>query len=45
MKSQLATTSFGTLLTKCLTADDGGNVDAMIEAAFAEAVDECEYNG
>ena len=24
---------------------DGGNVDAMIEAAFAEAVDECEYNG
>ena len=43
--SSTARDQVGTLLTKCLTADDGGNVDAMIEAAFAEAVDECEYNG
>ncbi len=43
--SSTARDQVGTLLTKCLTADDGGNADAMIEAAFAEAVDECEYNG
>ena len=43
--SSTARDQVGTLLTKCLTADDGGNVDAMIKTAFAEAVDECEYNG
>lgn len=43
--SSTARDQVGTLLTKCLTADDGGDVDAMIEAAFEDAVDECEYNG
>ena len=33
----------GALLTKCLTAKDNGDVDAMIEDAFQDAVDECEY--
>ncbi len=42
--STTARSQVGTLLTKCLTADDGGDVDAMIEAAFEEAVEECEYN-
>ena len=34
----------GSLLCKCLTADAAGNVDKMIENAFEDAVDECEYN-
>jgi len=42
--SSAARDQVGTLLCKCLTAEDGGNVDAMIEQAFQDAVDECEYN-
>lgn len=42
--SSTARDQVGTLLTKCLSAEDGGDVDAMINAAFEEAVDECEYN-
>ena len=41
--SSAARDQVGTLLTKCLTAEDGGDVDAMIEDAFQDAVDECEY--
>ena len=41
--SSAARDQVGTLLTKCLTAADGGDVDAMIEDAFQDAVDECEY--
>ncbi len=43
--SSTARDQVGALLTKCLTADDGGDVDAMIKAAFKEALDECEYQG
>lgn len=42
--SSTARDQVGTLLSKCLTADDGGNVDQMIKKAFEEAVEECEYN-
>ena len=42
--SSAAREQVGTLLTKCLTAADGGDVDAMIKAAFEDAVAECEYN-
>ena len=41
--SSAARDQVGTLLTKCLTAKDNGDVDAMIEEAFQDAVDECEY--
>ena len=41
--SSAARDQVGTLLTKCLTAADGGDVDAMIEDAFQDAIDECEY--
>ena len=43
--SSTARDQVGALLTKCLSADANGNVDAMIDAAFKAAVDECEYNG
>ena len=43
--SSTARDQVGALLAKCLTADDGGDVDAMIKKAFKEAIDECEYNG
>ena len=33
----------GALMSKCLTMT-GSNVDAQIESAFEEAIDECEYN-
>lgn len=42
--SSTARDQVGTLLSKCLTATAGGNVDSMIENAFQDAVDECEYN-
>ena len=42
--SSTARDQVGALLSKCLTADDGGNVDNMINKAFADAVAECEYN-
>ncbi len=41
--SSAARDQVGTLLTKCLTADAAGDVDAMIAKAFQDAVDECEY--
>lgn len=42
--SSIARDQVATLLTKCLTADANGDVDAMIEAAFMDAIDECEYS-
>ena len=42
--SSTARDQVGALLSKCLTADDGGNVDSMIDKAFADAIAECEYN-
>ncbi|MBE6541500.1 MAG: extracellular solute-binding protein [Ruminococcaceae bacterium] len=42
--SSTARSQAGALITKCLTADDGGDVDAMIKKAFEDAVAECEYN-
>ena len=42
--SSTARDQVGTLLSKCLTADDGGDVDKMIKKAFEEAVEECEYS-
>lgn len=43
--SSTARDQVGALLCKCLTADDGGDVDKMIKRAFEEAIAECEYNG
>lgn len=43
--SSTARDQVGTLLTTCLTRDDGGDVDAMIKAAFEDAISECEYQG
>ena len=43
--SSTARSQVGDLMAKVLTADDGGNVDNMIAKAFADAIDECEYNG
>ncbi len=43
--SSAARDQVGTLLSKCLTAEDGGNVDSMIDKAFKDAVAECEYAG
>jgi len=41
--SSTARDQVGTLLTKCLSADAAGDVDAMIQKAFEDAVAECEY--
>ena len=41
--SSTARDQVGALLAKCLSADDGGNVDAMIKKAFEDAIGECEY--
>ena len=41
--SSTARDQVGTLLSKCLTAADNGDVDAMIQRAFEDAIDECEY--
>ena len=43
--SSTARSQVGTLLSKCLAAADGGDADAMIEEAFQDAIDECEYAG
>ena len=42
--SSTARDQVGSLLCKCLTAADGGNLDKMINDAFKDAIDECEYN-
>ena len=42
--SSTARDEVGSLLSKCLAADAGGDVDAMIAKAFQDAVAECEYN-
>jgi multiple sugar transport system substrate-binding protein len=41
--SSKAREQVGALLVKCLTGDDGGNVDAFIKKAFEDAINECEY--
>lgn len=43
--SSTARDQVGALLAKCLSTDDGGNVDKMIDDAFKAAIDECEYRG
>ena len=43
--SSVARDQVGALLAKCLTADDGGDVDKMIQKAFKDAIEECRYNG
>ncbi|MDY5940095.1 MAG: extracellular solute-binding protein [Eubacteriales bacterium] len=43
--SSTARDQVGSLLSACLAADDGGNVDKMIADAFKNAINECEYNG
>lgn len=42
--SSTARDQVGSLLAQCLTAEDNGDVDAMIANAFANAIAECEYN-
>ena len=41
--SSTARTEVGNLLTKCLSAE-ATDVDALINEAFRDAVEECEYN-
>ena len=41
--SSKARDQVGALLAKCLSANDGGDVDAMIKKAFGDAIEECEY--
>ena len=41
--SSTARDQVGALLAKCLSANDGGDVDAMIKKAFEDAIEECEY--
>lgn len=41
--SSTARDQVGALLTKCLS-DDASDVDALINQAFADAIEECEYN-
>jgi hypothetical protein len=41
--SSTARDQVGTLLTKCLVMT-GDNLDKQIADAFADAIDECEYN-
>ena len=43
--SSTARSQVGNLMAKVLTAAEDGNVDNMIAKAFADAIDECEYNG
>ena len=42
MGSSTARDQVAALLSKCLTLT-GDDVDAQIEAAFEEAIEECEY--
>ena len=42
--SSTAREEVGALMNKCLTITSG-DIDAQIEEAFEDAVDECEYNG
>ena len=41
--SSVARTQVGTLITTVLTLPDDANLDAAIEDAFQNAIDECEY--
>ena len=43
--SSMARTQVGALLAACLSSDDKGDVDGMIDKAFQEALDECNYAG
>lgn len=41
--SSTARDQVGALMTKCFTIPDGSDVDALVDAAFADAIAECEY--
>ncbi len=41
--SSTARDQVGALMTKCFTVPDGSDVDGLIDAAFADAIAECEY--
>ena len=41
--SSTARSQVGALLTKCFNIPDGADVDAKIDAAFADAIAECKY--
>ena len=41
--SSTARDQVGALMTKCFTIPDGSDVDGLIDAAFADAIAECEY--
>ena len=43
--SSTARSQVGALLAACLSSDDKGDVDGMIDKLFQNALDECEYNG
>ena len=43
--SSTARSQVGALLAACLSGEDKGDLDGMIDKAFQNAIDECEYNG
>ena len=43
--SSTARDEVGGLMTAALSAKDNGDVDALINGLFQDAIDECEYNG
>ncbi|MBR5231252.1 MAG: extracellular solute-binding protein, partial [Clostridia bacterium] len=42
--SSMARTVVGSMLTKCFNIPDGADVDAQVDAAFADAIAECKYS-
>ncbi|MBQ4074639.1 MAG: extracellular solute-binding protein [Clostridia bacterium] len=42
--SSTARSQVGPLMTKCFTIPDGSDVDGLVDAAFADAIAECEYS-
>ena len=42
--SSTARSQVGPLMTKCFAIPDGSDVDAQIDAAFADAIAECKYS-
>ena len=43
--SSTARSQVGAMLAACLSSDDKGDVDGLIDDLFQNALDECEYNG
>ena len=42
--SSTARSQVGPLMTKCFNIADGSDIDALVDAAFADAIAECKYS-